>query len=219
MCVCVCRYKDNPFTVGDSFGSRWDSDGGTASFSASWALDKEEPKEEVTISKHPAHRREVHAYLTFSVHVIWFCPGLESVGRLSCIPGHKFVMTFVILFSFLLFYFSLYIIFWATRLLTGGGWSQLLTGMGRDCWRGGGGRVAIVDGGHVWKQNPGRFRNSARTFFLGLKKRTCPGKRGRLVTLAYLPWWKSEPNFENRLTAIRVSVALHTSSGIIDTIG
>lgn len=50
MCVCACRYKDNPFTVGDSFGSRWDSDGGTGSFSASWALDKEEPKEEVTIS-------------------------------------------------------------------------------------------------------------------------------------------------------------------------
>uniref|UniRef100_A0A8C5CV21 ADP-ribosylation factor GTPase-activating protein 2 n=1 Tax=Gadus morhua TaxID=8049 RepID=A0A8C5CV21_GADMO len=44
------KYKDNPFTVGDSFGSRWDTDGGTASFSASWALDKEEPKEEVTIS-------------------------------------------------------------------------------------------------------------------------------------------------------------------------
>uniref|UniRef100_H2MZA7 ADP-ribosylation factor GTPase-activating protein 2 n=1 Tax=Oryzias latipes TaxID=8090 RepID=H2MZA7_ORYLA len=43
-------YKDNPFTVGDAFGSRWDSEGGTASFAASWALEKEEPKEEVTIS-------------------------------------------------------------------------------------------------------------------------------------------------------------------------
>ncbi|XP_061831156.1 ADP-ribosylation factor GTPase-activating protein 2 isoform X2 [Nerophis lumbriciformis] len=43
------KYKDNPFTVGDSFGSRWDTEG-TASFTASWALEKEEPKEEVTIS-------------------------------------------------------------------------------------------------------------------------------------------------------------------------
>ncbi|XP_029965124.1 ADP-ribosylation factor GTPase-activating protein 2 isoform X2 [Salarias fasciatus] len=44
------KYKDNPFTVGDSFGSRWDSEGGGASFASSWALEKEEPKEEVTIS-------------------------------------------------------------------------------------------------------------------------------------------------------------------------
>uniref|UniRef100_H2T647 ADP-ribosylation factor GTPase-activating protein 2 n=1 Tax=Takifugu rubripes TaxID=31033 RepID=H2T647_TAKRU len=44
------KYKDNPFTVGDSFGSRWDNDGGSASFTSSWALEKEEPKEEVTIS-------------------------------------------------------------------------------------------------------------------------------------------------------------------------
>ncbi|XP_056269287.1 ADP-ribosylation factor GTPase-activating protein 2 [Pseudoliparis swirei] len=44
------KYKDNPFTVGDSFGSRWDTEGGAASFSTSWALEKEEPKEEVTIS-------------------------------------------------------------------------------------------------------------------------------------------------------------------------
>uniref|UniRef100_A0A8C6LNN4 ADP-ribosylation factor GTPase-activating protein 2 n=1 Tax=Nothobranchius furzeri TaxID=105023 RepID=A0A8C6LNN4_NOTFU len=44
------KYKDNPFTVGDSFGSRWDTDGGTSSFTTSWALEKEEPKEEVTIS-------------------------------------------------------------------------------------------------------------------------------------------------------------------------
>uniref|UniRef100_A0A671R608 ADP-ribosylation factor GTPase-activating protein 2 n=1 Tax=Sinocyclocheilus anshuiensis TaxID=1608454 RepID=A0A671R608_9TELE len=42
-------YKDNPFTSGDRFGSRWENDGGS-SFS-SWALEKEEPKEsEVTIS-------------------------------------------------------------------------------------------------------------------------------------------------------------------------
>uniref|UniRef100_A0A8C4EX09 ADP-ribosylation factor GTPase-activating protein 2 n=1 Tax=Dicentrarchus labrax TaxID=13489 RepID=A0A8C4EX09_DICLA len=44
------KYKDNPFTVGDSFGSRWDTEGGTASFTTSWALEKEDPKEEVTIS-------------------------------------------------------------------------------------------------------------------------------------------------------------------------
>lgn len=44
------RYKDNPFTVGDGFGSRWDTEGGTASFTSSWALEKDEPKEEVTIS-------------------------------------------------------------------------------------------------------------------------------------------------------------------------
>ncbi|XP_030620613.1 ADP-ribosylation factor GTPase-activating protein 2 isoform X2 [Chanos chanos] len=45
------KYKDNPFTAGDGFGSRWDADGGSSSFSTSWALDKEESKEsEVTIS-------------------------------------------------------------------------------------------------------------------------------------------------------------------------
>uniref|UniRef100_A0A8K9V466 ADP-ribosylation factor GTPase-activating protein 2 n=1 Tax=Oncorhynchus mykiss TaxID=8022 RepID=A0A8K9V466_ONCMY len=44
------KYKDNPFTAGDGFGSRWDSDGGVASFTSSWALENEEPKEEVTIS-------------------------------------------------------------------------------------------------------------------------------------------------------------------------
>uniref|UniRef100_A0A3B5KRX5 Uncharacterized protein n=1 Tax=Xiphophorus couchianus TaxID=32473 RepID=A0A3B5KRX5_9TELE len=44
------KYKDNPFTVGDGFGSRWDADGGTASFTAAWALEKDEPKEEFTIS-------------------------------------------------------------------------------------------------------------------------------------------------------------------------
>ena len=42
----------------------------------------------------------------------------------------------------------------------------------------------------------------AKSSGISVKKRTSPGKRGRLVTLAYLPWWKSEPNFENRLTAI-----------------
>lgn len=36
--------------MGDGFGSRWDTEGGTASFTSSWALEKEEPKEEVTIS-------------------------------------------------------------------------------------------------------------------------------------------------------------------------
>uniref|UniRef100_A0A8C9Z3C7 ADP-ribosylation factor GTPase-activating protein 2 n=1 Tax=Sander lucioperca TaxID=283035 RepID=A0A8C9Z3C7_SANLU len=44
------KYKDNPFTVGDSFGSRWDTEAGTASFTTSWALEKEDPKEEITIS-------------------------------------------------------------------------------------------------------------------------------------------------------------------------
>src|SRR4029434_11297094 len=33
------------------------------------------------------------------------------------------------------------------------------------------------------RQNPGQFWNPCRTNFLGLEKRTCPGKRGRLVTL------------------------------------
>ncbi|KAJ8247700.1 hypothetical protein GJAV_G00249310 [Gymnothorax javanicus] len=43
------KYKDNPFTSGDGFGSRWDSDSGST-FS-SWALEKEETKDsEVTIS-------------------------------------------------------------------------------------------------------------------------------------------------------------------------
>src|SRR4029434_2154319 len=33
------------------------------------------------------------------------------------------------------------------------------------------------------RQHPGQFSNPCRTNFLGLEKRTCPGKRGRLVTL------------------------------------
>ena len=32
-------------------------------------------------------------------------------------------------------------------------------------------------------QKPGQFLNPCRTRFLGLEKRTCPGKRRRLVTL------------------------------------
>uniref|UniRef100_A0A8B9HVH2 ADP-ribosylation factor GTPase-activating protein 2 n=1 Tax=Astyanax mexicanus TaxID=7994 RepID=A0A8B9HVH2_ASTMX len=45
------KYKDNPFTAGDGFGSRWDTDSGSSSFTSSWVLEKEEPKEtEVTIS-------------------------------------------------------------------------------------------------------------------------------------------------------------------------
>lgn len=47
---CRSRYKDNPFTLGDGFGSRWDGEGGGAAFASSWALEKEEPKEEVTVS-------------------------------------------------------------------------------------------------------------------------------------------------------------------------
>ena len=65
---------------------------------------------------------------------------------------------------------------------------------GRDCLRGrwsslltGGGGVLVA------------IREIVRD---KCQKGTSPGKRGRLVTLAYLPWWKSEPNFENRLTAI-----------------
>lgn len=57
------RYKDNPFTVGDSFGSRWDTEGGTASFTSSWALEKEEPKDEVTISSiQPIGERYTHTH-------------------------------------------------------------------------------------------------------------------------------------------------------------
>src|SRR4029434_9672332 len=41
------------------------------------------------------------------------------------------------------------------------------------------------DGKHKYptRQNPGRFSNPCRTHFLGLEKRTFPGKRGRLVTI------------------------------------
>ncbi|XP_068584899.1 LOW QUALITY PROTEIN: ADP-ribosylation factor GTPase-activating protein 2 [Cebidichthys violaceus] len=60
------KYKDNPFTVGDTFGSRWDTEGGTASFTTSWALEKDDPKEEVTISsiqpigeRLPSRRKDV----------------------------------------------------------------------------------------------------------------------------------------------------------------
>uniref|UniRef100_A0A3Q0T184 ADP-ribosylation factor GTPase-activating protein 2 n=1 Tax=Amphilophus citrinellus TaxID=61819 RepID=A0A3Q0T184_AMPCI len=56
------KYKDNPFTVGDSFGSRWDTEGGTASFTTSWVLEKGDPKEEVTISSiQPTGERYVSA--------------------------------------------------------------------------------------------------------------------------------------------------------------
>lgn len=41
---CLPRYKDNPFSLGESFASRWDTD-------ATWGMDKMEEKEpEVTIS-------------------------------------------------------------------------------------------------------------------------------------------------------------------------
>lgn len=41
---CLPRYKDNPFSLGDSFGSRWDTDN-------TWGMDRVEEKEpEVTIS-------------------------------------------------------------------------------------------------------------------------------------------------------------------------
>lgn len=41
---CLPRYKDNPFSLGESFGSRWDTD-------ATWGVERMEEKEpEVTIS-------------------------------------------------------------------------------------------------------------------------------------------------------------------------
>lgn len=53
--------------MGDGFGSRWDTEGGTASFTSSWALEKEEPKEEVTISSiQPIGERYL---LRFDAHI------------------------------------------------------------------------------------------------------------------------------------------------------
>jgi len=41
---CLPRYKDNPFSLGESFGSRWDTD-------TAWGMDRMEEKEpEVTVS-------------------------------------------------------------------------------------------------------------------------------------------------------------------------
>ncbi|KAI4071010.1 ARFGAP2 isoform 20, partial [Pan troglodytes] len=55
------RYKDNPFSLGESFGSRWDTD-------AAWGMDRVEEKEpEVTISsirpisERATNRREVES--------------------------------------------------------------------------------------------------------------------------------------------------------------
>ncbi|XP_078004801.1 ADP-ribosylation factor GTPase-activating protein 2 isoform X2 [Phascolarctos cinereus] len=55
------KYKDNPFSLGDGFASRWDTD-------ASWSMDRMEEKEpEVTISsirpiaERPTNRREVES--------------------------------------------------------------------------------------------------------------------------------------------------------------
>ena len=62
-------------------------------------------------------------------------------------------------------------------------------------WGGGASPGSLLTGGGGGVSRDSRFAKSS-------KKRTSPGKRGRLITLAYLPWWKSEPNFENRLTAI-----------------
>ena len=72
-CVPCLRYKDNPFTAGDSFASRWDSDT-ASSFTSSWALEKEEPKEsEVTISSiQPIGERFVHdIYITY-IHLHFY---------------------------------------------------------------------------------------------------------------------------------------------------
>ena len=41
---CLPRYNDNPFSLGESFGSRWDTD-------TAWGMDRMEEKEpEVTVS-------------------------------------------------------------------------------------------------------------------------------------------------------------------------
>ncbi|MEQ2206846.1 hypothetical protein XENOCAPTIV_003757, partial [Xenoophorus captivus] len=75
------RYKDNPFTVGDTFGSLWDADGGTASFTTSWALEKDEPKEEVTISSiQPIGERYQHI-LTQSASLDWKFPNRDYFQR------------------------------------------------------------------------------------------------------------------------------------------
>lgn len=62
--------------MGDAFGSRWDTEGGTASFTSSWALEKEEPKEEVTISSiQPIGERYLHACSDFCLY---------SKNKMSC---------------------------------------------------------------------------------------------------------------------------------------
>lgn len=77
--VLYLRYKDNPFTLGDSFGSRWDADGGTASFTTSWALEKEEPKEEVTISSIQPIGERYQLLLTQSVSLsVWTGSGSDD---------------------------------------------------------------------------------------------------------------------------------------------
>lgn len=79
-CVLHLRYKDNPFTVGDSFGSRWDTEGGTASFTTSWALEKDDPKEEVTISSiQPTGERYTHIHLPNAYMSFSFCLKLSAL--------------------------------------------------------------------------------------------------------------------------------------------
>lgn len=77
--MCHGRYKDNPFTTGDSFGSRWDTDSGSTSFSSSWALEKEEPKEpEVTISSiQPIGERFVRLQTYKFILILHNWPGIS----------------------------------------------------------------------------------------------------------------------------------------------
>uniref|UniRef100_A0A8C9ILA6 ADP-ribosylation factor GTPase-activating protein 2 n=1 Tax=Piliocolobus tephrosceles TaxID=591936 RepID=A0A8C9ILA6_9PRIM len=73
------KYKDNPFSLGESFGSRWDTD-------AAWGMDRVEEKEpEVTISsirpisERATNRREVESR----------SPGLESSEARQKFAGAK----------------------------------------------------------------------------------------------------------------------------------
>uniref|UniRef100_F7AHW1 ADP-ribosylation factor GTPase-activating protein 2 n=1 Tax=Callithrix jacchus TaxID=9483 RepID=F7AHW1_CALJA len=72
------KYKDNPFSLGESFGSRWDTD-------ATWGVDRVEKEPEVTvssirpISERATNRREVESRST----------GLESSEARQKFAGAK----------------------------------------------------------------------------------------------------------------------------------
>uniref|UniRef100_A0A2K5SAA9 ADP-ribosylation factor GTPase-activating protein 2 n=1 Tax=Cebus imitator TaxID=2715852 RepID=A0A2K5SAA9_CEBIM len=72
------KYKDNPFSLGESFGSRWDTD-------AAWGMDRVEKEPEVTISsirpisERATNRREVESRST----------GLESSEARQKFAGAK----------------------------------------------------------------------------------------------------------------------------------
>lgn len=82
---CLTRYKDNPFSLGESFSSRWDTD-------TAWGMDRMEEKEpEVTVSSiRPISERwsgqGQHCPVGF------FCgdgnsvPALSSVMTTDCVP-------------------------------------------------------------------------------------------------------------------------------------